>query len=150
MNKQKIFESLMTYSNCHDLCEAVSKEVIYEFEQKNQILLPRELKDLYRCFDGGELFIPGTIVYGLIPSEKRKTIKEVNLKIKRSSFNIPKNYLIIAKLNFGDMICVNLKDPFDVVQWDHENNEKYCFWNSICEWLDETIQVYRDCEEGAE
>lgn len=149
MNKKETFHSLMMYNNDHDLCSAVSKKDICEFEQKNKILLPQELKDLYEHFDGGEIFIPGTTVYGLIPSEKRKTVKEVNSKLTRSNFSIPVNYLIIAKLNFGDLICINLNDPFDVIQWDHENDKKYCYWHSIYEWLDETIRDYRDYEAGA-
>lgn len=148
MNKEEIFQSIMIYNECHDLCEAISKEAICDFEHKNRIFFPQELKDLYEHFDGGEIFIPGTLVYGLTSSEKRKTVKEANSRLTRSNYGIPNNYLIIAKLNFGDLICVNLNAPFDVVQWDHENDEKYCFWNSICEWLDETVRDYRDYEEG--
>jgi hypothetical protein len=150
MNKEKIFQLLMMYSECHDLCRALSKEAISKFEQQNKISLPQEMKDLYGCFDGGEIFIPGTILYGLMPSKKRKTVKEANSKLTRSKLNIPNTYLVIAKLNFGDLICVNLNAPYDVVQWDHESNEKYCFWDSIYDWLDETIRDYRTYEEGAE
>lgn len=149
MKKEEIFQALMSYNKCHDLSEALSEEVIRDFEKSNSITLPQELKDMYSQFDGGEIFIPGTTIYGVSNSAKRKAIKEANSKLLRSRLGIPNNYLIFAKLNFGDLICVNLNDPFDVIQWDHETDEKYCVWNSIFEWLDEAIKEYRDYEEGA-
>lgn len=149
MSSDKTFQVLMTYDKCHDVCTALLDSDINDFEKENSVALPQELRCLYRHFDGGEIFIPGTTIFGLTNSNKRKTIKEVNSKLSRSRFNIPSTYLIFAKLNFGDLICVNLNAPFDVIQWDHENNENYCVWGSISEWLDETIKEYIDYEEGA-
>lgn len=149
MSFEKVFQALLSYNKCHDICEALSDNDINTFEKKNSITLPKELRYLYRHFDGGEIFIPGTTIFGLTNSNKRKTIKEVNSKLSRSRYDIPSTYLIFAKLNFGDLICVNLNAPFDVIQWDHENNEKYCVWSSTSEWIDETIREYIDYEEGA-
>lgn len=149
MSSDKTFQALMTYDKCHDVCTALLDSDISDFEKENSVVLPQELRCLYRHFDGGEIFIPGTTIFGLANSNKRKTIKEVNSKLSRSRFDIPSTYIIFAKLNFGDLICVNLNAPFDVIQWDHESNEKYCVWSSISEWIDETIKEYIDYEEGA-
>lgn len=148
MKKYEILKLLMSYSEYHDLCKGLSKESIINFEKNNSIILPQELKELYECFDGGEIFIPGTLIYGLLPSEKRKNLREANLKKTRCDFNLPNKYLIFAKLNFGDMICVNINSPFDVIQWDHESDEQFCYWNSIYEWLEETIKDFQEYEAG--
>ena len=89
------------------------------------------------------------LIYGINQSSKRKTLREANSKVSRGNYTIPSNYLVVAKLNFGDLICVNLNNPFNVIQWDHETDEQYCFWDSLFEWLEESIKEYKDYEEGA-
>ena len=99
---------MVSYNKCHDLCEGLSEEAISCLEKSNSITLPSELKSLYRVFDGGEIFIPGTLIYGINQSSKRKTLREANSKVSRGNYTIPSNYLVVAKLNFGDLICINL------------------------------------------
>ena len=149
MKAEQLFQLLVSYNKCHDLCEGLSEEAISSFEKSNSITLPSELKSLYRVFDGGEIFVPGTLIYGINQSSKRKTLREANSKVSRGNYTIPSNYLVVAKLNFGDLICVYLNNPFNVIQWDHETDEQYCFWDSLFEWLEESIKEYKDYEEGA-
>ena len=60
MKAEQLFQLLVSYNKCHDLCEGLSEEAISSFEKSNSITLPSELKSLYRVFDGGEIFVPGT------------------------------------------------------------------------------------------
>lgn len=108
MKSEQSFQLLVSYNKCHDLCEGLSEEAISYLEKSNSITLPSELKSLYRVFDGGEIFIPGTLIYGINQSSKRKTLREANSKVSRGNYTIPSNYLVVAKLNFGDLICINL------------------------------------------
>lgn len=110
----------------------------YEISSGKRV--PRELKELFMLFDGGEIFTPGTKIYGL-GSQNKKTLSNVN-RDDRKNFSIPNNYLIFAKLNFGDFICINTEAPFDVIQWDHESDEEYLKWSSISSWLQEAIEDY--------
>lgn len=150
MEDAELFKELMTYSDHHELCEKVGKTAILDFQTSNSIVLPSDLIAVYEHFDGGEIFIPGTVIYGLKPNDRRMTLREANAKTRRSVFSIPNHYLIFAKLNFGDLLCINLNDPYDVIQWDHENDEQYCTWPSIFEWLKEAINCFKEYEAGAE
>ena len=92
-------------------------------------------------FNGGEIFIPGTKIFG-ITDEEEYSVKFNNGKKTRSNFNIPNNYLIIAQLNFGDFICIDLNYPNRIIQWDHEEDVEFDEWNSLEEWLSEQIRDY--------
>lgn len=143
------FNILSEYGSHHDLCNGIKKDDILRFEAENGIILPTELKELYRFFDGGEIFVPGIVIYGICNSKKRLTVREANSKEQRKLFNIPNYYLIIARLNFGDLICASLNEPFDVIQWDHESDCQYCSWTSIGEWLKESVDAFIGFEAGA-
>ena len=57
-------------------------------------------------------------------------------------FKIPNNYLIFAKVNYGDLLCINLNEEHEVIQWDHELDEEFCKWESLEEWLEDSINNY--------
>jgi hypothetical protein len=132
-----------------DLNAPLEKNNLEKFECENHITLPLDLVELLCCFNGGEIFIPGTSIYG-ITCENNNALKHANRADLRNKFSIPKTYLIFASLNYGDFICINLNSPFDVIQWDHELDEKYCSWDGLEEWLNETIENYKDYEDGVE
>lgn len=140
-----IFLALKKYSNM-DLQPPCGHNTVLEFEKNNRIELPVEYKELLALFNGGEIFIPGTTIFGL--NDLSYSIKKENRHDLRALFSIPNTYLIIGKLNFGDFICINLNAPFDVIQWDHENDLEYCNWSSITEWLNDEIENYKANEEG--
>ena len=148
MSLSTLYQELCHYSNMHELNTPLEKADLRRFEDDNGLVLPAPLVELLSFFDGGEIFIPGTIVYGVNSSNRFKSIKEANSSTIRNNYRIPKSYLIFSCLNYGDFICVNLKDPHDVIQWDHEKDEEFCSWGSIEEWLSETIQSYKDYEDG--
>lgn len=137
-----IFEKLKQYKNVMDFNPPISSDVICKWNKS----IPLPLMELYRFFNGGEIFVPGTQIFGLTGQED--DIINFNYSQKKILFDIPKSYMIFARLNFGDYICINTKRPFDLIQWDHENNEEYNSWDSLEEWLTESIEDYADYLHG--
>jgi hypothetical protein len=69
-------------------------------------------------------------------------LKKINGKSIRENFNIPATLLIIGKTNDGDWLCINLNPKNEIIQWDHEQDEEFCRWENLEEWLTETIDEY--------
>ncbi len=139
MNSYELFNILQKYKSIMEFNKGCSESMLEEFQCKNGIRLPKSLVDLLKCFDGGELFIPGIVIYGT-GKNGGLSLKEVNKRDKRSIFNIPKNYLIFAKVNYGDFLCIDLNGKNEVIQWEHELDEEFCRWDSLESWLRETIE----------
>ncbi|WP_257151624.1 SMI1/KNR4 family protein [Bacillus pseudomycoides] len=59
------------------------------------------------------------------------------------SESFPYPYLIIADLNYGDTICIDLESSngYDatVIQWDRETNSVSRSWSGLVEWLMDTL-----------
>lgn len=123
---------------------------IEEFQSINNIKLPDSYIELLKCFDGGEIFVPGIVIYGINAGVNKHTVKYINGKNVRKDFNIPSTLLIIGKLNYGDWLCIDLNQKNEIVQWDHEQNEEFCRWESLEDWLEETINEYIKYEGGAQ
>ena len=139
---KSIFEKLKQYKNVMEFNPPISDDIIHDWDGK----LPAPLMELYRYFNGGEIFIPGTRIFGLTGRED--DVISLNDSHVRTLFDIPESYVIFARLNFGDYICINREAPFDLIQWDHENNEEYDGWDSLEEWLSESITDYSDYLHG--
>lgn len=148
MKNAEIYRNLMSYDSVHSLNQPITEGDLSDFEKTNGITLPEPLKDLYRHFDGGEIFIPGTLIYGCGEREGQKNLKDANSSQRRKIFGIPPTHLIFAKLNFGDLLCIDLNSPHEIIQWDHENDEPFCTWDSIEEWLLDSIKDYVDYMTG--
>ena len=148
MSIKTLYQQLSSFQNVMELEKPLSKKALEEFQNLNGITLPRQFAELLFCFDGGELFIPGTFIYGIDNKDLKKTIKFANRGDFRKQFSIPPSYLIFARLNYGDFICIDLNEPYRLIQWDHELDEEYCSWTNIEEWLSETIKNYKDFEDG--
>lgn len=146
---ENIIDRLALFGKGVKLNSGVSANEIEKFERANEFILPPEYTAFVKKANGGEIFIPGTIIYGINLSETNKyqDLKSNNEKTTRLHLSIPNNYLIIAKLNFGDFICINLKAPHDVIQWDHELDEEYMNWSSFKEYLEESIEDYKMTED---
>ena len=144
---EKILKEILNYSKHLDIVSPIPIDEINKFEVDNHLLLPKDLKTLLTCFDGGEIFVPGPIIYGIRENINRQQIKQANSIENRRLFSIPNNYLIIAKLNYGDLICINLNEPFDIIQWDHETDSLYCSWDSLSEWLVDNVESFKQFEE---
>lgn len=79
------------------------------------------------CFGGGELFVPGTIFFGIGESNK-VDLKTANSKKKRSVFKIPNSSLVSEKVNYSDFLYINLSEEYEVIQWNYELDEEFCKW----------------------
>ena len=141
MSLKRQYERLMEYPDANELHDSAAPDVLNRAEVCG-IKLPTPLIELLSLFDGGELFVPGTVVYGLIRHGKMKSLTEANSSHYRSLFTLPDTCVIFAELNYGDFICIDSKDN-SVIQWDHEKDEQYQMWSSLEEWLAETIDAYR-------
>lgn len=148
MSIKALYQQLSNYENVMDLENPLNRNVLERFQSVNDITFPNQLVELFSCFNGGELFVPGTLVYGIENSDPKKTIKFANRRDFRKNFRIPESYLIFARLNYGDLICIDLNEPHRLIQWDHEMDEEYCSWSNIEEWLSETIDAYNEFEDG--
>lgn len=134
-----LFNILQQYDDMMDFNNGCTEDMLNEFENKNNIKLPQSYASLLKCFDGGEIFVPGTVIYGT-GINGGTSIKDVNGREVRGCLSIPSSYLIFAKVNYGDFLCIDLNGDNRVIQWDHELNEEFCKWNCLEEWLNETIE----------
>ena len=141
---EEIFEKILKNKDKMILYRGVTNECISKYESNNKLYIPDEFKSWLKFSNGGELFVPGTILFGIecdvSPIDQKKTLRYANpSEIRKRMFFIPLSYLVVGKLNFGDFICIDLNNENRVIQWDHENDEEYCYWNSFTEWLLECI-----------
>lgn len=148
MKIRQAFLQLKKFPDLMDLNPGLTKEEIQAFEEKNKLVLPDSYKNLLECFDGGEIFRPGTKIYGLGVYEGQANIKEINSSVFRSYLSLGPDYLIIASLNFGDLICINLNKNNDIIQWDHEEDSAFDSWDNLEDWLEFTIKSYLAYEVG--
>lgn len=145
---EKALKKLLDYGMNNEVLPPETEDGISSFEKDNHIRLPLEFIDLLKAFDGGEILIPGPTIFGIKESELRKTIKEINGNRTRGLFSIPNNYLIVAQLNYGDYICIDLNAPHTVIQWDHEKDELFCKWDNLSDWLEDTVSSFEQYLEG--
>ena len=144
---KELYSRLGDYRSIMEFNSPISSDALIHFEISNGVKLPEKYKILLTMFNGGELFVPGTTIFGIGLCEKFD-LKYANRSSLRMQFHIPNNYLIFGKVNYGDFLCVNINTPYDVIQWDHENDEVFCSWASIEEWLDDTITEYEKYEKS--
>lgn len=146
MSILSVFEKLKKYADVMEFNAPATEKELCEFNDYLNDKNPKEFKALLKCFNGGEIFIPGTIIYGVGGTTDDTVVAHNSYEVK-SRYKIPNDYLVIGKMNFGDYICIDLNDN-SVVQWDHENNEEFIRWDSLEDWLLESIDDYLDLESG--
>lgn len=134
MNIDEIHSRLCQNSNSMSFNPPATESNIISFENDNLIKLPKPFRELLKLFNGGEIYSPGTKIYGI--DSKEDTCFTNISKANKTTLEIPGNYYIIAKLNYGDYICLNFLPPYDVIQWDNTNKRKYLSWKSLESWLE--------------
>lgn len=145
MNINETLKKVMIYKDQHDFNNSASSRDI-ELAIIKGAFIPKDYIELLKVFNGGELFVPGTVMYGITRYKDYPSLFDT--KGTSELFSIPKNYLIIGHLNFGDIICINTEPPYDIIQWDHETDEKFLQWSSIDSFLNEQIEDYLEYEES--
>lgn len=145
MNISDVLQTIMAYKDEHKLNSPASGMDIAT-AIKGGFFIPREYIEVLKSFNGGELFAPGTVLYGL--TRNKCSMNVLNDIEVINQFSIPSNYLIIGHLNFGDIICINTEPPYDVIQWDHETDEEFYKWPDISAFLNEQVEDYLEYKEG--
>lgn len=148
-----IFEEINKYAdNVHLLNPGVDIDYIEQTEKKLNITFPQIYKDFLQVCNGGELFIPGTVlseIYYPALGQKQTGASYINDSFSKDHRRpgMTENLLIIADLNYGDSICFDLTTSNGqdavVVQWDSEGQSISRAWNGFREWLSDIL------EEGA-
>jgi hypothetical protein len=144
------FEEINKYADTvHSLNPGVDIYQIEQVEKELNTTFPKVYKDFLQACNGGELFIPGTVLseiyYPALGQKKRGTsyINESFGKNRRRP-GMPDNLLIIADLNYGDSICFNLITnnglDAEVVQWDNESKSVSRTWSGFKEWIMDVLE----------
>lgn len=144
------FEEINKYSsNIHKLNPGVELCYIEEVEKELNIIFPKIYKDFLQVCNGGELFIPGTVlseIYSPLFGKKKLGIAYLNESFhsNRRRPEMPNNLLIIADLNYGDSICfdLNMNNGQDavVVQWDTQDRIISRTWEGFKTWLLDVLE----------
>jgi cell wall assembly regulator SMI1 len=144
------FEEINKYAdNVHLLNPGIDIYHIEQVEKELDITFPQIYKDFLQVCNGGELFVPGTVLsevyYPSLGSKKRGTsyINESFWKDRRRP-GMTDNLLIIADLNYGDSICFDLMtnngQDAEVCQWDNESQSVSRIWSGFKEWIMDVLE----------
>lgn len=139
------FNEINKYSEgVHSLNSGVDLKEIELLEKQLNIKLPLIYKDFLQVCNGGEIFIPGTVLAQVYQSSKGLMVEgesylNESFKMERRWPQMLDEYLIIADINYGDVVCMDLSKSngidTEVVQWNHEIGTVSRKWNSFVDWL---------------
>ena len=130
----------------HEFKKGIRKEKIKLFEKKTGIVLPDDYMEFLTIYNGGEIFIPGTSIAGIYDEEQEEKEKFGNYlddNLQKKWPDMGDKLLIVADLNYGDMICIDEENNV-IVQWDHEKGEIVEEWDSFSSWLKEEMEIGKD------
>lgn len=113
---------------------------IMRYEDSVNISLPKEYQEWLLFSNGGEIFVPGTLLFGVGDSETHSLVEQ-NRDAARELFALNDSLLIVGRFNFGDLLCLDLRSG-EAVQWDHELDEEFLRWPSFYQYLDEEITAF--------
>ncbi|HHP1115022.1 SMI1/KNR4 family protein [Bacillus cereus group sp. MYBK163-2] len=146
---QPFFEEVNKYvDGIHTLNNGINLEDITSLQNELNIQIPDIYKDFVQVCNGGELFIPGTVLSEIHtaaqgPKQRGGSYLNDSFKKERRPTKMPDTYLIIADLNYDDSICIDLESSngYDatVIQWDRETHSVSRSWNGLVEWLMDTL-----------
>lgn len=145
MKIDEIYNILSQNSLSTFLNSPTTESNIIAFENDESIQFPQSFKKMLKFFNGGDIQTPGIEIYG-IDTENENGFTYIN-QANKKHLKIPENYYIIAKLNYGDYICLNFLPPFDVIQWDSSKKRKYLSWNSLEVWLESILNFGSDLDD---
>ncbi|MDE7200368.1 MAG: SMI1/KNR4 family protein [Lachnospiraceae bacterium] len=127
----------------HVLNDGISEAEINDFEIKYHIYLPFYYREWLKMNNGGELFLPGTVLYQIQGNEEYEvgtSYVEYNFDPTKRWPQMPNYLFIIAKICTGDAVGFDLrktnKSDGVIIYWDHETGRVSKKWNSLAEWLD--------------
>jgi hypothetical protein len=109
--------------------------------------VPAPYLEFLRFTDGAELFVPGTVLYGVNSSEF-PTLKAKNTPEFIHAYGLDANLTVIGHFVFGDLICMEGSVPHRLYLWDVQQKARLLEWNTLEEFLKSEIEDYESfCEE---
>lgn len=118
-----------------------TEEDIINAQNELGVEFPLNYLELLKHFNGGELFIPGSVIYGVGKNSYHDLLQENKGNFRKES-GLLNNFLIIGETNYGDWLCVNLVRPQKIFLWDKENKEFYQDWNDFKCFIQDEINEW--------
>lgn len=132
---KNMIERLKNAGKKLELRPGVSQSLI----DASETVLKRDIPDDYTQWlfisNGCEFISSGTVFYGLNTASKHFSLEYHNSATFRSHYSLPDDLLIIGKMSFGDLICIDAENG-NIVQWDHENDEEFDYWDNLIAYLE--------------
>lgn len=143
-------EDRIQYADVMELNPPAKKEKITEWERAHGWMIPAEYSSFLLESNGGEIYIPGTVLFGVDPAESWCSLAEHNQPEFRG--NLPEEYLIIGVTNYGNPIGMYTGDDIDedtcmVVEWDTEEQEACEYWDSLEDMFLTEREIYLESDE---
>lgn len=138
----EIIQKIKSYNNanCEKLCDFCKP--LKDGDYSGSIELPQEYLNLLKLFNGCEVFIPGSVIYGVGSNTNYPLFEQFNQPERLKQFGLPENYLIVGNVNFGDLICINKNQPNNLILWEIETRSIFCKWDSFAEFFAEELEEY--------
>ena len=104
-------------------------------------IVPDPYLELLSYSNGMELFIPGTVLYG-IDSEDFPSLREKNSQEFKSAYGIDTILFVIGEFNFGDFLCMERLPPYRLCLWDVTEKKRMDEWSNTEEFIISEIEDY--------
>lgn len=132
---KEMIERLKKAGKKLELKPGASQSLIDLSETVLNRVIPDDYVQWLRISNGCEFISSGTIFYGLNTGSKYFSLEYHNSAAFRSNYSLPDDLMIIGKMSFGDLICIDAENG-NIVQWDHENDEEFDYWETLMDYLD--------------
>ncbi|GFH42496.1 hypothetical protein Hs30E_10470 [Lactococcus hodotermopsidis] len=117
-----------------------SEDSIRHYENEANVKIPSAFREWLLFSDGGEIFVPGTVLYG-VDGNAKPSLFSGNSGQERGTFALGDSLLVIGRFNFGDFLCVDTNSG-EVVQWNHEADEEFLRWSNFFAFIEEEIASF--------
>lgn len=140
-------EDRIQYKDAMDLNPPASEQQIQAWEEAHGWKIPEEYAAFLLTFNGGEIYVPGVVLFGVDPVDSWCSLSEHNCPEFRGKLD--EEYLIIGKKNYGNPICIYTGEEQDeelcmIVEWELETQEPFQYWDS----LEALFQMEREIYTG--
>lgn len=143
MSLETVLTRLTAYPDVMDFKSPAGEEELNRYEKETGLVIPGPLRELLRFSNGGEIFVPGTVFFG---TEKDALVPDLAGANGAGYFgdgvHIPGDLLVFACFCFGDPVCISTDGTGAVIQWDLEEDEVYLVWDSLEDFLEDSIEDY--------
>ncbi|MDR1197161.1 MAG: SMI1/KNR4 family protein [Candidatus Nomurabacteria bacterium] len=135
---EKNIELLKKYADKMGLEKPATRAEISDFEKKNGVTFSEDFKEFLLFANGGEIFVPGDVFFGVNDSSRYYSISREEKILDKIENSVPDGMVIVGKTNFGDPFFLEQKSG-EVIEWDHESDEESLRWKSFGEFLKDQI-----------